>query len=82
VPLCRAISLNRNKISSLLGFIGFATMKFPNITFLSLMGNKCCFSELTDSTVEQVAAYREKLILALPQVGGRVWRRTFRANAG
>lgn len=65
----RAISLNRNKIASLLGFIGFAVLKFPNITFLSLLGNPCCASELTESTVKQVAAYREKLILALPQLG-------------
>lgn len=65
----RALSLNKNKIESLLGFIGFASMKFPNLTFLSLLGNPCCRSELVEDNPAAVKAYRDQLVLSMPQLG-------------
>ena len=44
-------------------------MKCPNLTFLSLLGNPCCRSELVKDPPDAVTAYREKLVLSLPQLG-------------
>lgn len=47
----------------------FASLKFPNVTFLSLLGNPCCKSELVDDSGDAVKAYRDQLVTALPQLG-------------
>jgi hypothetical protein len=51
----RALSLNKNGITSLLGLIGFATMKFPQLTLLSLLRNPCSKSILLQHTAAEVA---------------------------
>eukprot|EP00038_Savillea_parva_P013012 m.208375 g.208375 ORF g.208375 m.208375 type:complete len:984 (-) comp24124_c0_seq1:34-2985(-) len=69
LPGLKTLSLNHNKIHSLLAFVGFANVKYPGLTFISLLGNPCCPSPVSGGTEEAYTTYRQQLVLSLTQLG-------------
>eukprot|EP00039_Didymoeca_costata_P011880 m.168472 g.168472 ORF g.168472 m.168472 type:complete len:1024 (+) comp15319_c2_seq1:135-3206(+) len=68
LPSLETLSLNKNNITSLKAVIRAAKKKFPNLKFISLLGNPCCPSELSGGTEAQYAEYRRAVSKALPSL--------------
>eukprot|EP00041_Stephanoeca_diplocostata_P023746 m.589449 g.589449 ORF g.589449 m.589449 type:complete len:1124 (-) comp22371_c0_seq6:281-3652(-) len=60
------LSVNKNNIASLTDFLGHAQNKFPKLSYLSMIGNPCCPSELTGGTESEYATYRAQVLAKLP----------------
>eukprot|EP00041_Stephanoeca_diplocostata_P024731 m.635438 g.635438 ORF g.635438 m.635438 type:complete len:1042 (+) comp22583_c0_seq8:411-3536(+) len=70
IPGLRTLSLNQNRIASVLAFVGFCLAKSPDITFVSLIGNPCCPSEaFSGGSPAEYGRYRKQLLLGLSQLG-------------
>eukprot|EP00035_Acanthoeca_spectabilis_P005084 m.110006 g.110006 ORF g.110006 m.110006 type:complete len:898 (+) comp12864_c0_seq1:545-3238(+) len=69
IPGLKTLSLNQNRVQSLLAFVGFANVKYPRLAFVSLLGNPCCPSEVSGGTAEEYSEYRQQLVLSLTQLG-------------
>ena len=61
IPSVRTLSLNFNAVYCLDAVLTCIHEKFPKLTFLSLLGNPCCASELYGSTTNQYEAYCAKV---------------------
>lgn len=60
------LSLNKNNVTSLPNFLRDAQEKFPKLSYLSMIGNPCCPSELTGGTESEYAEYRGQVLAKLP----------------
>ncbi|XP_045766104.1 leucine-rich melanocyte differentiation-associated protein-like isoform X1 [Maniola jurtina] len=48
MPRLRTLSINNNQITDLDGLINKISVKFPSLTYLSLLSNKACPNQLSD----------------------------------
>ena len=61
IPSVKTLSLNFNAVYGLDAVLSCIRDKFPKVTFLSLLGNPCCASELYGSTANQYETYCNKV---------------------
>lgn len=67
-PLMRILSINKNKITDLERFLNEISLKLPNLTYLSLLGNPACPDQLSssDHDDQDYRRYRSYVVHRIP----------------
>lgn len=68
MPKLTTLTLNKNQIADTESFLGQIKEKYPNLTFLSLLGNTACPNELVLKDEEDYQRYRYFVLHSLPSL--------------
>lgn len=68
LPLLTTLTLNKNNISSLDAFLENAKRSFPQLKYLSLLGNSACPNELVAKDEDDYQRYRYYVLFMLPRL--------------
>eukprot|EP00039_Didymoeca_costata_P005593 m.82784 g.82784 ORF g.82784 m.82784 type:complete len:781 (+) comp12887_c0_seq1:173-2515(+) len=69
LPRLKTLTLNNNRIEDMPSFLDDAKKKFPQIAFLSLLGNPCCVEgphKAQAPSESELRIYRLQIVAALP----------------
>ncbi|KAH9413583.1 hypothetical protein DERP_009284 [Dermatophagoides pteronyssinus] len=69
-PFMKCLSINKNKLTDLERFLNEITLKLPNLTYLSMLGNSACPDQLSSSEHDDkdYSRYRSYVIHRMPQL--------------
>merc|ERR1711990_148415 len=70
LPKLKTLSMNKNKVVDLDRFVSMCRWKFPQMSFLSLVGNDCCPNLLLAGDEEDIDEYQRYRYIVVYKIPG------------